>query len=396
MPTPSANLCRVALADDWEAGGFGIYIHWPFCQAKCPYCDFNSHVSRQIDEARWQAAYLSEIDRYAEMTPGRIVKSVFFGGGTPSLMSPDLVAAVLDRIRSRWPRANDLEVTLEANPGSVESARFRAYSEAGVSRVSMGMQAMKDTDLQRLGRLHTVAEALAAFDIAKTHFERVSFDLIYARQHQTVADWRMELQQALSLAIDHLSLYQLTIEDGTAFGDRYRIGKLKGLPDETRAADMFDVTQELTDAAGFNAYEVSNHARPGAESRHNTLYWRYGDYVGIGPGAHGRLTLSGTRYATEAARMPNLWLDKADAGNGEIDRIALSRDEEITEFMLMGMRLSDGIDLSRYHALAGHPLSSQKITYLEDLGMVAQSGQMLKATPNGRLILNSVIAELLE
>ena len=384
------------MPDDWEAGGFGIYLHWPFCQAKCPYCDFNSHVSRQIDEPRWQAAYLSEIDRYAEMTPGRVVNSVFFGGGTPSLMSPDIVHAILDRIRMRWPRANDLEVTLEANPGSVESGRFRAYSEAGVSRVSMGMQAMNDADLQRLGRIHTVDEALKAFDIAKAQFERVSFDLIYARQHQTLEDWQAELRRALSLAIDHLSLYQLTVEDGTAFGDRYRIGKLRGLPDDSLAADMYDATQEITDAAGFDAYEVSNHARPGAESRHNSLYWRYGDYVGIGPGAHGRLTLSGTRYATEAARMPNLWLEKAETGNGEVDRTALTREDQVTEFMLMGMRLSDGIDLDRFERLASVPLPEHNVAELVGLGMVEQTGSILKATPRGRLVLNSVIAGLLE
>ncbi|MEC9310916.1 MAG: radical SAM family heme chaperone HemW, partial [Pseudomonadota bacterium] len=266
------------MAEDWEAGGFGIYIHWPFCQAKCPYCDFNSHVSRQIDQARWLSAYLKEIDRHAAETPGRVVRSVFFGGGTPSLMPPETVHAILDRIRHHWPRANDLEVTLEANPGSVESARFRAYNPAGVSRISRGIQALNDRDLHRLGRIHSVDEALKAFDIARSTFDRVSFDLIYARQDQTPDQWRAELKQALNMAIDHLSLYQLTIEDGTAFGDRYRIGKLRGLPDEDDSATMYDITQEVAVAAGFNTYEVSNHARPGAESRHNTLYWRYGDY----------------------------------------------------------------------------------------------------------------------
>ncbi|WP_375174062.1 radical SAM family heme chaperone HemW [Pseudooceanicola sp.] len=384
------------MPEDWEAGGFGIYLHWPFCQAKCPYCDFNSHVARSVDEPRWRAAFLSEIDRHAAETPGRVVKSIFFGGGTPSLMDPETVAAILDRIRLRWPQANDLEVTLEANPGSVESGRFRAYFDAGVSRVSMGMQAMNDRDLQRLGRIHTVKEAMDAFDIAKSVFQRVSFDLIYARQDQSVADWRAELSQALDLAVDHLSLYQLTIEDGTAFGDRYRLGKLRGLPDEDAAAAMYDATQELTAAAGYHAYEVSNHCRPGAESRHNSLYWRYGDYVGIGPGAHGRLTLDGQRQATEAIRMPNAWLEAADVGNGDKGRTPLSREDQATEFLLMGLRLADGIDLTRYENLAQHPLNPDAVDHLQDMGMIETSGQRLWTTDRGRLLLNTVIATLLE
>ncbi|GAA6147103.1 radical SAM family heme chaperone HemW [Pseudooceanicola nitratireducens] len=384
------------MAEDWEAGGFGIYIHWPFCQAKCPYCDFNSHVSRQIDQARWLSAYLKEIDRHAAETPGRVVRSVFFGGGTPSLMPPETVHAILDRIRLYWPRANDLEVTLEANPGSVESARFRAYNQAGVSRISMGIQALNDRDLQRLGRIHSVDEALKAFDIARSTFDRVSFDLIYARQDQTPDQWRAELKQALNMAIDHLSLYQLTIEDGTAFGDRYRIGKLHGLPDEDDSATMYDITQEVAVAAGFNTYEVSNHARPGAESRHNTLYWRYGDYVGIGPGAHGRLTLNGTRLATEAIRMPDAWLSHVEQGSGDKLRSALTLDDQATEFLLMGLRLSDGIDMDRYAALAGRTLPSTTLQELSDMGMVEQSGPILRATDQGRLVLNAVIAKLLE
>ncbi|WP_244525484.1 radical SAM family heme chaperone HemW [Pseudooceanicola nitratireducens] len=384
------------MAEDWEAGGFGIYIHWPFCQAKCPYCDFNSHVSRQIDQARWLSAYLKEIDRHAAETPGRVVRSVFFGGGTPSLMPPETVHAILDRIRHHWPRANDLEVTLEANPGSVESARFRAYNQAGVSRISMGIQALNDRDLKRLGRIHSVDEALKAFDIARSTFDRVSFDLIYARQDQTPDQWRAELKQALNMAIDHLSLYQLTIEDGTTFGDRYRIGKLRGLPDEDDSASMYDITQEVAVAAGFNTYEVSNHARPGAESRHNTLYWRYGDYVGIGPGAHGRLTLNGTRLATEAIRMPDAWLSHVEQGSGDKLRSALTFDDQATEFLLMGLRLSDGIDIDRYGALAGRPLPSTSLQELSDMGMVEQSGPILRATDQGRLVLNAVIAKLLE
>jgi oxygen-independent coproporphyrinogen-3 oxidase len=384
------------LAEDWQAGGFGIYLHWPFCQAKCPYCDFNSHVSREVDQDRWLRAFLSEIDRHAAETPGRIVSSIFFGGGTPSLMNPDVVAGILERIAHHWPQANDLEVTLEANPGSVESGRFRAYKQAGVSRVSMGLQALNDRDLQRLGRIHTVAEALAAFDIARDCFDRVSFDLIYARQDQTVEAWRDELKQALSLAIDHISMYQLTIEDGTAFGDRYRIGKLRGLPDDDSAATMYEVTQEVAEAAGFLTYEVSNHARPGAESRHNRLYWRYGDYVGIGPGAHGRLTLNGHRTATEAIRMPNGWLTAAEAGNADNERSILTIDDQATEFMLMGMRLVEGIDLNRYEAIAGKPLSQSGLNDLSDMGMVETDGRFLRATKDGRMVLNAVIGRLLE
>lgn len=385
-----------ALPEDWESGGFGIYIHWPFCQAKCPYCDFNSHVAREVDQTRWLNAYLGELDRYAAQTPGRVIRSVFFGGGTPSLMPPETVHAILERIRKHWPQPNELEVTLEANPGSVESARFRAYFEGGVSRVSMGIQALNDRDLQRLGRIHTVKEALNAFEIARSTFDRVSFDLIYARQDQTPDHWRSELKQALNMAIDHLSLYQLTIEDGTAFGDRYRIGKLRGLPDENSAATMYDITQEVTVAAGFNTYEVSNHARPGAESRHNTLYWRYGDYIGVGPGAHGRVTINGQRTATEAIRMPDAWLAAAEKGNGDKLRTPLSTDDQATEFLLMGLRLSDGIDISRYSSLAGRPLPNHALQELSQLAMIEVKGTNLRATPNGRLVLNAVIAKLLE
>ena len=283
-PMRSRNWCRVALTEDWQHGGFGLYIHWPFCEAKCPYCDFNSHVARTIDQERWKKAYVSEIDRYARLLPNRVLNTVYFGGGTPSLMDPGVVAEIVDRIRRSWPTSNDLEITLEANPGSVEAGRFAAYAEAGVSRVSMGIQALNDADLRRLGRIHSVADAYQASDIARKYFDRVSFDLMYARQDQTVTAWRAELQQALSMAVDHLSLYQLTIEPARAFGDRFARGKLRGLPDEDRAGDMYDVTQDVCSAAGLHAYEVSNHAAPGAESRHNLVYWRYGDYAGIGPG----------------------------------------------------------------------------------------------------------------
>ena len=383
------------MPEDWQQGGFAIYIHWPFCQAKCPYCDFNSHVAREIDQSRWMRAYLAEIDRYAALTQGRVLTSVFFGGGTPSLMNPDVVHAVLDRIRLHWPQANDLEVTLEANPGSVEAGRFKGYADAGVNRISMGIQALNDEDLQRLGRIHSTQEAMAAFDVARNQFERVSFDLIYARQNQTLESWKVELKQALSMAIDHLSLYQLTIEDGTAFGDRYARGKLKGLPADDVSADMYHLTQDVCEDAGFLTYEVSNHARPGAESRHNRVYWRYGDYIGVGPGAHGRLTLNGSRYATEAWSNPGKWLDSVDHGLAEKERSALTGEEQASEFLMMGLRLIEGVDPLRYAALAGHELPRAKINELCDLGMIETNSQNLRVTREGRMVLNAVLAELL-
>ncbi|OCX65338.1 coproporphyrinogen III oxidase [Thioclava sp. SK-1] len=382
--------------DDWQNGGFGLYLHWPFCAAKCPYCDFNSHVSQSIDQSQWQRAYLSEIDRVATLTQGRILNTVFFGGGTPSLMDPDLVAAILERVRDRWTLSNDVEITLEANPTSIESSRFRGYSDAGVNRVSMGMQALNDGDLRRLGRMHSVAEGRRAFDIARSVFDRVSFDLIYARQDQDLAAWTAELSEALSMAIDHLSLYQLTIEDGTVFGARADRGQLRGLPQDDDAADMYLATQDICEAAGFPAYEVSNHARPGAESRHNSIYWRYGDYAGIGPGAHGRLTLQGQRYATDTDKSPALWLEKVSSlGTGESTRDELPKDEQVIEFLLFGLRLREGIDPQRYRALAGMGLPQDKLRDLTALGMIECSDRNIRATNKGRAVLNAVIRELL-
>ena len=381
--------------DDWQQGGFGLYLHWPFCASKCPYCDFNSHVVASVDQAAWRDAYLSELRRSAVETEGRVLSSVFFGGGTPSLMQPDLVAAILDEVRRLWPRANDLEVTLEANPNSVDSGRFRGYSAAGVNRISMGIQALNDEDLRRLGRLHNVAEARRAFDIARDCFGRVSFDLIYARQHQALDDWRRELAEAAAMAVDHLSLYQLTIEDGTAFGARHAAGGLKGLPEDDIAADMYELTQEVLDTAGMPAYEVSNHARDGAESRHNLIYWRYGDYIGIGPGAHGRLTLAGQRYATEAPRSPQMWLDSVQKrGNGELPRVALSGEDCATEYILMAMRLREGADMRRYEALAGKPLDMKAIRRLEDMGLLGRSRDRIAATASGRIVLNAILREI--
>ncbi|UWQ49638.1 radical SAM family heme chaperone HemW [Leisingera caerulea] len=381
--------------DDWRNGGFGLYVHWPFCQAKCPYCDFNSHVSAKIDQKLWVRAYLAELDRLSEQLSGRVLNTIFFGGGTPSLMHPETVAAVIERAREIWPFANDMEISLEANPGSVEAGRFAGYRDAGVNRVSMGIQALNDEDLRRLGRIHSVAEAKAAFDIARNCFDRVSFDLIYARQGQTLEAWKAELNEALSMAIDHVSLYQLTIEDGTAFGDRYARGKLRGLPEDDTAADMYLATQEITSAHGMAGYEVSNHAKPGAESRHNLIYWRYGDYAGIGPGAHGRLTLNGARFATETHLAPGAWLEAVNKGNGESLRELLSREDAAAEYLMMGMRLTEGLDMVRYAQLSGRPIRKSKLADLADLGMVTISEQRLRTTHKGRAVLNAVLRDLL-
>lgn len=382
--------------NDWQNGGFGIYVHWPFCEAKCPYCDFNSHVVRQIDQKRWLRAYLSEIGRYGEALGGRIVSSIFFGGGTPSLMEPGVVAGVIDKIKMTWPVVNDLEVTLEANPGSVEAGRFEAYRAAGVTRISMGVQALNDDDLRRLGRIHTVSEAQAAFGIARKSFDKVSFDLIYARQGQTPDAWRKELVQALGMAVDHLSLYQLTIEQGTAFGDRYNAGKLRDLPDDETSAEMYEITQDICGEAGLLAYEVSNHAQVGSECRHNEIYWRYGDYAGIGPGAHGRVSLPNGRFATEAYMQPDRWLQAAERGSGEKLREALTQEDQATEFLLMGMRLSEGVSLDRFNSLSGRSLKADSLIDLQELGMVTVDETRLKATRRGRFVLNSVLAQLLE
>lgn len=348
-----------------------------------------------IDQSRWARAYVSEIARVGGETQGRILRSVFFGGGTPSLMDPETVAAVLDAVRDTWTLANDCEITLEANPSSVEAGRFIAFRNAGVNRVSMGVQALNDADLKRLGRLHSVSDALQAFDVARQAFDRVSFDLIYARQDQTTTEWEAELRRALDMAVDHLSLYQLTVEDGTAFGDRFAAGRLRGLPDEDRAADMWDVTQEVTSAAGMAGYEVSNHAVAGAESRHNLIYWQGGDYAGIGPGAHGRLTNPLGRWATEAPRAPGKWLQQVEnAGSGESLRDALSMDDQLAEYLMMGLRVEQGISVDRLNALGGEHYH-HKINSLADDGLLKISNQTLSVTPRGRPVLNAVLREIL-
>ncbi|MEL6376430.1 MAG: radical SAM family heme chaperone HemW [Pseudomonadota bacterium] len=383
------------MIEDWQAGGFGVYIHWPFCEAKCPYCDFNSYARKNINQNQWLDGYLKEIDRYAELLPNRAINSVFFGGGTPSLMDPAIVEKMISSILSHWSASNDIEITLEANPTSVEADKFNAYADAGVNRISMGVQALNDRDLKRLGRTHSVKEAKQAFDIARRSFNRVSFDLIYARQSQTLKDWQKELRQALDMAVDHLSLYQLTIEQGTAFGDRYKRGKLPDLPDDDDAADMYQVTQDICAEAGLDAYEVSNYAKQGAQSRHNLIYWQYGDYVGIGPGAHGRVTLAGQRYATDTWKSPEKWLASAKQGNGDKHKTAIAPLDQAAEYLMMGLRIAEGIDLSRYAGLAGEPLDNEAITYLKDINMIELRENRLTASENGRPVLNSLIQELL-
>ena len=380
-------------APDWEAGGFGLYVHWPFCQSKCPYCDFNSHVAARVDQRRWARALGAEIARVGVETEGRLLRSIFIGGGTPSLMDPETVEAVLSSARAAWPLANDVEVTMEANPTSVEAGRFRAYREAGVGRLSLGVQALDDADLRALGRLHSAEEARRAFAVAGDVFERVSLDLIYARQGQTVEAWRAELAEALALAGGHLSLYQLTIEEGTAFGDRLRAGRLRGLPDEDRGADLWDATQAMCEAAGMPGYEVSNHAGPGQESRHNLIYWRGGDWAGVGPGAHGRLTLEGTRVATEAIRAPGAWIEAVECrGSGEASREALTPREAAEERLMMGLRLREGVAVARLAALDGLAV---KAVDLEEMGLVALGDGRLRATDEGRPVLNGVLRALL-
>lgn len=384
-------------SEDWRAGGFGLYVHWPFCAAKCPYCDFNSHVVAAVDQKRWAAALTSEIRRLRDELsgPARQLGSIFFGGGTPSLMLPETVDAVIAAARGAWGFANDIEITLEANPTSVERGRFQGFADAGVNRLSMGIQSLRDGDLRRLGRMHSVAEARAAFDIARNCFGRVSFDLIYARQDQSADDWRQELREALAMAVDHFSLYQLTIEPGTAFGARHAAGGLRGLPDDDISADMYLETQDICDRAGMTGYEISNHAGAGAESRHNLIYWRQGDWAAVGPGAHGRVSLPDGRVATEAWRAPGAWLEAVEnKGSGEVERVPLSAGDQATEYLLMSMRLREGMSMARYERLAGQTLDPAAIERLQDWGMVEQKDGQIAATRAGRPVLNAILREL--
>ncbi len=326
--------------------GSGVYIHWPFCLAKCPYCDFNSHVHDSIDHDVWQERYLRSIDHYAALLPGRRISSIYFGGGTPSLMKPQTVAAVIDRIQQKWQVTNDIEITLEANPTSVEADKFQEFKAAGVNRVSLGVQALNDNDLKFLGRQHNVKEALKAIDIAKESFDRYSFDLIYARPNQSLKDWQQELEKALQYADGHLSLYQLTIERGTAFYQDYARKKFS-IPGQDLAADFYNLTQDILQAHGLPAYEVSNHAKEGQESRHNLIYWNYGDYIGIGPGAHGRITMEGKKFATREHRAPEIWLERVgEHGHGAHPFEEVPAGDQFMEGLMMGLRLRRGISLT--------------------------------------------------
>ncbi|HEY2539097.1 MAG TPA: radical SAM family heme chaperone HemW, partial [Stellaceae bacterium] len=341
-----------------KAEPLAVYVHWPFCRSKCPYCDFNSHVRDAVDEARWTRGLLADLDYMARLAPDRIVETVFFGGGTPSLMPPETVAAVLDHIGSRWRVADDVEITLEANPNSAEASRFSAFAAAGVNRLSLGVQALDPAALRFLGRAHDRDEAIAAIERARRCFARFSFDLIYARPGQTVIGWRRELDEALGLADGHLSLYQLTIEPGTAFATLARRGDLAELDEDTAAA-LYETTQDRLAAAGMPAYEISNHARPGSECRHNLAYWRYRDYLGIGPGAHGRLTRGEIKYALRQRRSPEAWLAAVEAaGTGLEETTPLDRQAEIEEMLMMGLRLCAGIACNRLERAAGSPVES--------------------------------------
>lgn len=379
-----------------EPRAFGVYIHWPFCLSKCPYCDFNSHVRHGgIDEARFVRAYETEIAATAERTGARTVSTIFFGGGTPSLMQPSTVAAILDAIGRHWTIAPDVEVTIEANPTSVEMERFRGYRSAGVNRVSLGVQALDDNTLAELGRLHSVKEALDAVAVARAVFERYSFDLIYARPRQTPEQWADELKRAIAEAAEHLSLYQLTIEPETPFFALHAAGKL-AVPDSDVARTLYDVTQEICSTAGLPAYEISNHARPGAECRHNLVYWRGDEYAGIGPGAHGRLDIGGRRIATATEKRPEGWLMRVETdGHGLVVDEALTRGEAADEFLLMGLRLAEGIDPQRYTALAGRALDARRVSILNAEGAVEITGNgRLRVTKACFPLLDAVVADL--
>jgi putative oxygen-independent coproporphyrinogen III oxidase len=390
---------RVFVNEQRADGGFGIYLHWPFCRSKCPYCDFNSHVRDQVDQARWCAALLAELDHYAADQPGRHVDSIFFGGGTPSLMPPATVAALIERIDRHWPLSGGVEITLEANPTSVEAANFAALARAGVNRLSLGVQALDDAALRFLGRGHDRAEALAALDLARRNFPRFSFDLIYARPGQTPEAWRDELGRALDLAGEHLSVYQLTIEPNTSFFGAERRGELV-LPAEETGARLYEITQAVLGAAGLPAYEISNHAKRGAECRHNLVYWQGGDYLGVGPGAHGRISRGGERYATRQHRAPEAWLAAVEAGgHATRERRALSAAERRDELLLMGLRLTAGISRARFRAALGRKIEDAiappRLARLTEGGFLALDADGLRATPAGLQRLNAVLAALL-
>src|SRR5690625_1021481 len=379
--------------------GFGLYVHWPFCLSKCPYCDFNSHVRGRVDTVRWQQALLRELDHYGEQTAGRRLTSVFFGGGTPSLMPPETVAALLTRLDSHWQIDSDLEVSLEANPTSAEAESFAGFAAAGVNRLSIGVQALEDEALRFLGRQHSVQEALEAVDLARRAVPRFSFDMIYARAGQTPASWSDELRRALDLGPEHLSLYQLTIEPGTQFHAALRRGELP-LLDEELQADLYEATNHTLEAAGLPAYEVSNHARPGAECRHNLTYWRYGDYIGIGPGEHGRLTRSGIKRATRQHRAPEIWLERVETfGHATQAEEPLERSQRLEELLMMGLRLSEPVSRLAFEREAGAQpeklLDPRKLHTAAAEGYLVLDEQGLRASSAGRLRLNTLLPWLL-
>ena len=390
------DLSHPPLADQNDAKTFGVYIHWPFCLSKCPYCDFNSHVRREaIDEPRFLRAFTAEIAATSARIPGRTVSTIFFGGGTPSLMQPATVAALIDAVGAAWPIAPDVEITLEANPTSVEADRFRGYRTAGVNRVSIGVQALDDRALAALGRTHSAREALAAVGVARSVFGRYSFDLIYARPNQSPEEWAGELRSALEEAGEHISLYQLTVEPDTPFAALHAAGKLQP-PDEDTARALYDVTQDVCAARGLPAYEISNHARAGGECRHNLVYWRAHEYAGVGPGAHGRLDIDSGRHATATEKRPEDWLSRVETlGHGVIADDVLTSAERADEFLLMGLRLAEGIDLAHYERIAGRPLDPGRVAMLRRHGLIeTTTAGRLRVTLPGFPLLDAVVADL--
>ena len=394
-----AGTGTAAPAQAFDDPGFGVYVHWPFCKSKCPYCDFNSHVRESIDQARWRIALLRDLEHAAEKSGCRQVTSVFFGGGTPSLMPAETVAALIERIGQLWALDPATEITLEANPTSAEAGRFAAFARAGVNRLSLGVQALNDRALAFLGRQHSAAEALAALELARENFERISFDLIYARPGQSLRAWQAELAEALALGPEHIALYQLTIEAGTAFQAAWRRGDFV-LPEEDEAAELYEATARQLEAAGLPGYEVSNHARPSGACRHNLTYWRYGDYVGVGPGAHGRLTWNGLKHATRQHRAPEPWLDLVDRqGHGWRSQAVVDWAQRRAELVMMGLRLTEGISGGAIHRALGAPaqavLPLERLTKLEDEGFLSQEEGGLRATAAGRQRLDALLAYLL-
>lgn len=382
-------------SNDWKNGGFGLYVHWPFCAAKCPYCDFNSHVAASVNHDDWAQAFVQEIRRFGVLSKHRRLDSIYFGGGTPSLMSPKTMELVIDEAQRHWIFANNIEITFEANPTSVEIQKFVSFRQAGANRVSLGVQALNDADLSRLGRQHSAAEALEALEIAKNSFERVNVDLIYARQDQDLASWENELKLALSFSPSHLSLYQLTIEEGTVFAKRHAAGHLRGLPTETQEADMYACTQALCEDAGLAAYEVSNHAKSGQESQHNLIYWRYGDYLGIGPGAHGRLTLGGRKLALENTSAPDAWLKSVRQSEMvHLFETELTKLDQISEYLLMGLRLSEGCELRRFGGQVDTILDTPEMKGLIDGGFLELKNEKLRTTKTGRPLLNAILERI--